>query len=110
MYKTARDARHYKFNNLSEIHYKNCVIKKKNNDINYLKNIIHNLEKNNRDLSIKYNTTKCVYADLMDAYVTLENNFKNVNRDVNKDNNSNTTESLTVNVPVTPQSNKIIGM
>ena len=108
MYKTARDTRHYKFNKLSEIHYKNCIINKKNNDINHLKNIIHNLEKNNRDLSIKYDTTKCVYSDLMDAYLTLENNFKNVNS--NEDNNPITTENLSVNVPVTPQSKKIIGM
>jgi len=114
MYKTARDLRHYKFNKLSEIHYKNCIIKKKNNDINYLKNIIHNLEKNNRDVSIKYDTAKCVYSDLMDAYVTLENNFKNVTNNVNvnlnEDNNSDIAESLSINVPVTPQGNKIIGM
>tara|TARA_B100000575_G_scaffold292810_1_gene302214 strand:+ start:2476 stop:2793 length:318 start_codon:yes stop_codon:yes gene_type:complete len=99
MYKSKRDLRHYKFNKLSEIHYKNCLIKRKNNEITYLKNIVHNLEKNNRDLSIKYDTANCVYADLMDAYVTLENNFKNVNRDVNRDNNSTTEENLSVNVP-----------
>jgi hypothetical protein len=110
MYKTARDLRHYKFNKLSELHYRNCIIKKKNKDINYLKDIIHNLEKNNRDLSIKYDTAKCVYSDLMDAYVTLENNFKNFNSNVNEDNSPVNTENLSVNVPVTPQSNKIIGM
>ena len=105
MYKSKRELRHYKFNKLSEIHYKNCIIKKKNNEIIYLKSIVHNLEKNNRELSVLHDSSTRSFEDLMDAYVTLQNKIANTS-----ENETSSVENLCVNVPVTPQSNKIIGM